>query len=90
MAENKLTAEAMNSHDTTLLRDIDDALANCMKCGNCQAGCPIYRETKKEFSVARGKISLMQAAARSCCRRLMICRSSVTFLGRCSPRGRAS
>ena len=61
MAENKLTAEAMNSHDTTLLRDIDDALANCMKCGNCQAGCPIYRETKKEFSVARGKISLMQA-----------------------------
>lgn len=61
MAENKLTAEAMNSHDTTLLRDIDDALANCMKCGNCQAGCPIYSETKKEFSVARGKISLMQA-----------------------------
>lgn len=61
MAENKLTAEAMNSHDATLLRDLDDALANCMKCGNCQAGCPIYRETKKEFSVARGKISLMQA-----------------------------
>lgn len=61
MAENKLTAEAMNSQDTTLLRDIDDALANCMKCGNCQAGCPIYRETKKEFSVDRGKISLMQA-----------------------------
>lgn len=57
---NELTAEALNKHDATLLADIDDALANCMKCGNCQAGCPIYRETRKEFSVARGKISLMQ------------------------------
>lgn len=61
MEKEKLTAEALNKHDATLLRDIDDALANCMKCGNCQAGCPIYRETRKEFSVARGKISLMQA-----------------------------
>lgn len=61
MAENKLTAEAVNSQDRTLLQGLDDALANCMKCGNCQAGCPIYRETRKEFSVARGKISLMQA-----------------------------
>lgn len=62
MAEDvKLTAEAINSQDATLLKDIEDALANCMKCGNCQAGCPIYRETSKEFSVARGKISLMQA-----------------------------
>ena len=58
---NELTAEALNKHDATLLSDIDDALANCMKCGNCQAGCPIYRETRKEYSVARGKISLMQA-----------------------------
>jgi len=61
MAENQLTAEGMNAQDKELLKDIDEALANCMKCGNCQAGCPIYRETRKEFSVARGKISLMQA-----------------------------
>lgn len=57
----ELTREAINAHDATLLRDIDDALANCMKCGNCQAVCPVYRETRKEHSVARGKISLMQA-----------------------------
>lgn len=61
MSETQLTAEAINSQDALLLKDLDDALANCMKCGNCQAGCPIYRETRKEFSVARGKISLMQA-----------------------------
>ena len=57
----EITREAINAHDATLLRDIDDALANCMKCGNCQAVCPIYRETRREHSVARGKISLMQA-----------------------------
>lgn len=50
MSETQLTAEAINSQDALLLKDLDDALANCMKCGNCQAGCPIYRETRKEFS----------------------------------------
>ena len=51
MANNQLTAEGLNEQDKELLKDIDEALANCMKCGNCQAGCPIYRETRKEFSV---------------------------------------
>jgi len=62
MAEDtkKFTAADLNKQDTSLLADIEDALANCMKCGNCQAVCPIYRETKKEQMVARGKISLMQ------------------------------
>lgn len=62
MAEEtkKFTAADLNKQDTSLLADIEDALANCMKCGNCQAVCPIYRETKKEQMVARGKISLMQ------------------------------
>jgi glycolate oxidase iron-sulfur subunit len=32
-----------------------------MKCGNCQAVCPIYKETRKEVGVARGKISLAEA-----------------------------
>ena len=62
MAEDtkKFTAADLNKQDTSLLADIEDAMANCMKCGNCQAVCPIYRETGKEQMVARGKISLMQ------------------------------
>ena len=44
-----------------LLEDIEDALANCMKCGNCMEVCPIYKEIQTESAVARGKLSLMEA-----------------------------
>jgi glycolate oxidase iron-sulfur subunit len=37
------------------------ALDSCTKCGFCMAGCPVYREEKKESSVARGKIMLIRA-----------------------------
>ena len=40
---------------------IQDELSKCMKCGNCQAVCPIYKETRREVGVARGKISLVQS-----------------------------
>ncbi|MGQ9556945.1 MAG: (Fe-S)-binding protein [Desulfurispora sp.] len=32
----------------------------CMKCGNCQAVCPIYKTVQNEMGVARGKIHLAQ------------------------------
>ena len=41
-----------------LLETIDAEIAKCMKCGNCQAVCPIYKEDMAEWSVARGKIKL--------------------------------
>lgn len=47
--------------DKKLLGDIEDALANCMKCGNCMEVCPIYKEIQTEAAVARGKLSLMEA-----------------------------
>ena len=42
------------------LDSIADELRKCMKCGNCQAVCPIYKETRQEVAVARGKISLAE------------------------------
>lgn len=42
------------------LDSINEELIKCMKCGNCQAVCPIYKETRKEVGVARGKISLIE------------------------------
>lgn len=57
MAINK---EAINEQDKELLKDIQDALANCMKCGNCMEVCPIYKEVNKEAAVARGKLALME------------------------------
>ncbi len=32
-----------------------------MRCGFCQAACPVYREEGTEFSVARGKLILIEA-----------------------------
>jgi glycolate oxidase iron-sulfur subunit len=55
-----ITAREIQDGDKKLLSDIQDALANCMKCGNCMAVCPIYKETGKEASVARGKLALME------------------------------
>ncbi len=43
-----------------LLLEIDDQLATCMRCGMCQAVCPIYAETGREALVARGKIALLE------------------------------
>ena len=40
------------------LQDFQDCLAQCVRCGACQAHCPVYRETCREGSVARGKIVL--------------------------------
>lgn len=62
MSDNKpLTAQAINAQDKELLADLQDALANCMKCGNCMEVCPIYKELGTETAVARGKLALMEA-----------------------------
>ncbi len=45
-------------HDLSL---VGEEIANCMRCGNCQAQCPYYRETKSESNVARGRIRLAKA-----------------------------
>ncbi len=47
--------------DKALLADIEDAIANCMKCGNCMEVCPLYKELQNETAVARGKLALIEA-----------------------------
>jgi glycolate oxidase iron-sulfur subunit len=51
---------SINKQDQTLLADLQDALASCMKCGNCMEVCPVYKELGTEASVARGKLALME------------------------------
>lgn len=43
------------------LSAVEEEIASCMRCGNCQAACPYYRETGAEASVARGRIRLAKA-----------------------------
>lgn len=41
------------------LDSVKEYAINCTRCGNCQAVCPIFKETLEEVGVARGKISLV-------------------------------
>ncbi len=43
------------------LEEYRDEIAQCVRCGACQAHCPVYLETGREGSVARGKIVLAAA-----------------------------
>jgi len=42
-----------------LMKDLEDQLVTCMRCGLCQAVCPLFAETGREADVARGKLALL-------------------------------
>ncbi|WBF65945.1 (Fe-S)-binding protein [Desulfovibrio subterraneus] len=46
-----------------MLEELDDLMAACMKCGMCQAVCPVFAETMREADVTRGKIALLENLA---------------------------
>ena len=45
------------------LMALDDKLISCMKCGLCQAVCPVFGATMLEADVTRGKIALLENLA---------------------------
>ncbi len=42
-----------------LVRGLEEQLVICIRCGMCQAVCPLFEQTKKEADVARGKLALL-------------------------------
>ncbi len=46
-----------------LMKELDDQLVVCMRCGMCQAVCPLFAETGREADVARGKLALLDGLA---------------------------
>ncbi len=44
---------------TNLMRQLEDQLVVCMRCGMCQAVCPVFAQTGREADVARGKLALL-------------------------------
>jgi glycolate oxidase iron-sulfur subunit len=46
-----------------LMKDLEDQLVGCMRCGLCQAVCPLFAETGREADVARGKLALLDGLA---------------------------
>ena len=53
-----------DSLHSKLIREIEVETSKCARCGACQSVCPIFRVTKKEQSVARGKVALAEAFLR--------------------------
>lgn len=49
---------------SAMLQEIDDLLSHCMKCGLCQAVCPVFKETQLESDVTRGKLYMLEGLAR--------------------------
>ena len=47
-----------------LVKELEDQLVVCMRCGMCQAVCPLFAETGREADVARGKLALLDGLAR--------------------------
>ncbi len=43
------------------LDGVREEIIKCMKCGNCLAVCPIYKENKREAASARGKVQMADA-----------------------------
>ena len=42
-----------------MMRDLEEQLVVCMRCGMCQAVCPVFEQTGREADVARGKLALL-------------------------------
>ena len=42
-----------------LIKELEEQLVTCMRCGMCQSVCPLYAETGRESDVARGKLALL-------------------------------
>ena len=43
------------------LQKLSEELIRCNKCGFCLAGCPIYKATGIEWTVARGRLALLHS-----------------------------
>ena len=46
-----------------LMKELDNQLVACMRCGLCQAVCPLFAATGREADVARGKLALLSGLA---------------------------
>jgi len=51
---NKMERLAMD------VKNLEEQLDICTRCGMCQASCPIYAKTRQESDVSRGKIVLIK------------------------------
>jgi len=47
-----------------MFNDLKEEVSRCVKCGRCRSVCPVFLEIKREPSVARGKLALLEESIR--------------------------
>ena len=47
------------------LQDYEKELSKCSKCGQCQSACPIYKITKNDCTVSRGKFIMLHGVTQN-------------------------
>ncbi len=47
------------------VRDLEEQLVICIRCGMCQAVCPLFEQSRRESDVARGKLALLDGLMNS-------------------------
>lgn len=49
----------------TRLKELEDQLVVCIRCGMCQSVCPLFEQTRREADVARGKLALLDGLSKN-------------------------
>ncbi|MCX7822071.1 MAG: (Fe-S)-binding protein [Syntrophobacterales bacterium] len=49
----------------SMLESLERDIKTCARCGMCQSVCPLYKETRLETDVARGKLAILEGLRRS-------------------------
>ncbi|MBF0202114.1 MAG: (Fe-S)-binding protein [Desulfamplus sp.] len=47
------------------VKELEDQLVVCIRCGMCQSVCPLFDRTRREADVARGKLALLDGLGKS-------------------------
>jgi glycolate oxidase iron-sulfur subunit len=47
------------------VKELEDQLVVCIRCGTCQSVCPLFEQTHREADVARGKLALLDGLGKN-------------------------
>ncbi len=47
------------------VKELEDQLVVCIRCGMCQSVCPLFEQTRREADVARGKLALLDGLGKN-------------------------
>ena len=69
------------------LKDYEKELSKCSKCGQCQVACPVYKLTKNDCSVSRGKFIMLHGVTQG---ELKLSKNINKYLDMCIKCGKCS